>query len=192
MLKIVLVVHNVRSAHNVGSILRSADGFGVEAVYLTGYTPYPHSKDDERLPHIAKRVSAQIAKTALGADSSVKWRYERDISNLLSRLKKQGFLIVALEQTANSGNLTVFNPPRPVALIAGSEVGGLDDGALNAADVTVAIPMLGAKESFNVAVAAAVALYHLRWYNQASDDRQNKNGFAKIRPSPNPQTKRGK
>jgi tRNA G18 (ribose-2'-O)-methylase SpoU len=192
MLKIVLVVHNVRSAHNVGSILRSADGFGAEAVYLTGYTPYPHSKDDERLPHIAKRVSAQIAKTALGADSSVKWRYERDISNLLSRLKKQGFLIAALERTANSGNLTVFNPPRPVALIAGSEVGGLDDGALNAADVTVAIPMLGAKESFNVAVAAAVALYHLRWYNQASDDRQNKNGFAKIRPSPNPQTKRGK
>jgi len=67
MLRIVLIAHNVRSAHNVGSILRSADGFGVERVYLTGFTPHPQTSDDKRMPHVAKRAADQIAKTALGA-----------------------------------------------------------------------------------------------------------------------------
>jgi tRNA G18 (ribose-2'-O)-methylase SpoU len=190
--RIVLIVHNVRSAHNVGSILRSADGLGAEKIYLTGYTPYPHRQDDKRLPHIAKRASSKIAKTALGADSSIEWEHASDIDASLRRLKQQGFIIAALEQAAESVNLADFRPPQPVAVIVGSETAGIDEAILNAADTVLAIPMLGAKESFNVAIAAAIALYHLRWYNQTPDDRQNKNGFAKIRPSPNPQTKRGK
>ena len=183
MLKIALIVHNVRSAHNVGSILRSADGFGIDRVFLTGYTPYPHADNDVRLPHIAKRASSKIAKTALGAEESVKWKYCSDIKALLRQLRNQGFIIAALEQTAESANLADFQPRQPTALIVGSEVGGIYKNILLAADSKVSIPMLGAKDSFNVAVAAAVALYHLRWYNQTPDDRQNKNGFAKIRPS---------
>ena len=178
MLKVVLIVHNVRSAHNVGSILRSADGFGVEKIYLTGYTPYPHGQSDKRLPHIAKRASSKIAKTALGAESSVKWQHHTDINTLLQQLKRQGFTVAALEQTDGSVNLADFRPQQPTALVAGSEIGGIEESVLKNTDITLAIPMLGAKESFNVAVASAVALYHLRWYNQTPDDRQNKNGFA--------------
>ena len=192
MTRIVLIVHNVRSAHNVGSILRSADGFVAEKVYLTGYTPYPQGQNDERLPHIAKRASSKIAKTALGADSNIEWEHATDINATLRQLKRQGFLIAALEQKAVSVNLTDFRPRQPIAVIVGSETAGIDEAILKAADTVLAIPMLGDKESFNVAIAAALALYHLRWYNQTPDDRQNKNGFAKIRPSPNPQTKRGK
>ena len=192
MPRIILIVHNVRSAHNVGSILRSADGFGAEEVYLTGYTPYPIASHDSRLPHIAKRTSARIAKTALGAENTVSWHHEPDIITLLGRLKERGCMVAALEQTPASKNLADFRCRQPVALVVGSETSGLEKEVLRAADVHLLIPMLGAKESYNVAAAAAVALYHLRWYNQTSDDRQNKNGFTKIRPPASIQAKRHK
>jgi 23S rRNA (guanosine2251-2'-O)-methyltransferase len=175
--KIVLIVHNVRSAHNVGSILRSADGFGVERVYLTGYTPYPVAPNDRRLPHVAQRAEEQIAKTALGADKKVRWQYDSDVFALLSRLKKNGFLAAALEQTNNAVVLPKFKAAGDVALIVGSELGGIEATLLKEADIHLNIPMLGGKESFNVSVAASVALYHLRWYNLKLDDRKNKKAF---------------
>jgi 23S rRNA (guanosine2251-2'-O)-methyltransferase len=118
--RLVLVVHNVRSAYNVGSILRTADGFGVDKVYLSGFTPYPLAKEDSRLPHVAIRADKQIAKTALGAEGSA-------------------------------------------VLIVGSEVGGVSQKILRQTDACLVIPMLGAKDSFNVAAVMAVALYHLRY-----------------------------
>lgn len=163
--KIVLIAHDVRSAHNVGSILRTADGFGIETVYLTGYTPYPVSFKDKRLPHVAKRAEEQIVKTALGAEKTVKWQHEASVLELLHKLKKERFLLAALEQTASAIDLRGFSAEGNIALIIGSEIGGIQQNLLKEMDIHLSIPMLGSKESFNVSVAAAVALYHLRWYN---------------------------
>src|ERR1043166_3289342 len=99
MQKVFLIVHNVRSAHNVDSILRTADGFGINEVYLTGYTPYPVIPDDSRLPHVVARTEKRIAKTALGAQKSLNWHYQADIYKLLNQLRQKGLQIIALEQT---------------------------------------------------------------------------------------------
>lgn len=161
MRSIVLVVHNVRSTHNVGSILRSADGLGIEHVYLTGYTPYPQSKNDDRLPHMARRVTHQISKTALGAEKSIKWTHSKDVLMLIDELKLN-FQLIALEQTPEAKPLPDYKSSKNIALIVGSEIGGLDQQILNAVDLHLEIPMLGKKQSYNVAVAAAIAMYHLR------------------------------
>jgi 23S rRNA (guanosine2251-2'-O)-methyltransferase len=139
MRQIVLIAHNLRSTHNVGSLLRTADGLGVTSVYLTGYTPYPLAAGDDRLPYIAQKLHKQIAKTALGAENSVAWR---------------------LEQTPHAVPLTEFKPPDKLAMIVGREVEGIEPEILQAAGLAVVIPMSGKKESYNVAIAAAIALYH--------------------------------
>lgn len=161
MKSIVLVAHNIRSAHNVGSLLRSADGFGVKHVYLTGYTPYPKGPDDERLPHISKKVDFQIHKTSLDAEHTVPWSHREDIDKLISELAKR-YLLVGLEQTPNSTTLNKFKSDDDIALFLGNEIEGIDQSILSKLDTCLEIPMLGQKESFNVAVAAAIALYHLR------------------------------
>lgn len=161
--QIILVAHDIRSCHNVGSLLRTADGLGVDEVYLTGYTPYPAMRGDKRLPHEAAKVDRQIVKTALGAEQSVEWKYEPEVDKVLVGLRKRGFKLVGLEQSPNSKNLTDFKPPTKVALIIGNEVTGLDSKLLALSSELVEIPMLGAKESFNVSAAAAIALYHLRF-----------------------------
>lgn len=161
MSKIVLIIHDVRSSHNVGSMLRTAEGLGVDKVYMTGYTPYPETKNDTRLPHLRRRVTAQIHKTALGAEQYINWQHTDDMSLLLKNLKRKGFVIVALEQTVDSISLSSFRSDEPVALIVGNEIDGIDVGTLNLADTRLGIPMAGTKESFNVSVAAAIAMYHL-------------------------------
>lgn len=159
----ILVVHNVRSAHNVGSLLRTADGLGVEKVYLTGYTPYPSQLEDERLPHLAKKIDAQIAKTALGAEKTVPCEHRDDVYALLSELKQVGHDITALEQTRASLLITDWQPAEKIVLVVGREVEGIEPEVIQACDQAVEIPMSGQKESFNVAVAAAMALYHIRF-----------------------------
>jgi 23S rRNA (guanosine2251-2'-O)-methyltransferase len=163
MTRLALVIHNVRSAHNVGSLLRSADGFGVEKVYLTGYTPYPQLKYDDRLPHMRQKISKQIKKTALGAERSLNLIHEADIDRCLVELSAGGFMIVALEQTPRAKNLHEFKTTKDVALILGNEVSGLESDILKAVPDHIKIPMLGQKESLNVSIAGAIALYHLRW-----------------------------
>lgn len=165
-LNIILIVHNVRSAHNVGSLLRTAEGLGVEKVYLTGYTPYPEAEDDERLPHIWQKMSRQIHKTALGAEKILAWEHHEDIKKLLGSLAQDGYQLAALEQTAKAISLRDFQPSGPVALIVGNEVDGVDKETLCQVSVHLQILMLGSKESFNVAVAAAMALYHLRYMDK--------------------------
>lgn len=98
MRSLVLVAHNLRSAHNVGSLLRTADGLGVGKTYLSGYSPYPLSDRDGRLPHLAQKTDRQIAKTALGAEKSAAWQHSPDIKEVISGLQKQGFVVAALEQ----------------------------------------------------------------------------------------------
>ena len=159
---LIVVVHNVRSAHNVGSILRSADGFGIEKVILTGYSPYPLIKDDKRLPHISARAGAQIKKTALGAESSVAWEYSDDIMKTIEDSKAKGYFTAAIEQAANSRPLNEFSPPDKLLLVVGNEIGGVDDKVIEELDSVLEIPMDGHKESFNVAVAAAIAMYHCK------------------------------
>jgi len=166
-MRIVLLIHDVRSALNVGSLLRTADGLGIDEVYMTGYTPYPEARGDSRLPHIRLRATKQISKTALGAEKSVKWSYQPDIVKLIAMLKKDGFSIAALEQVKNSQKLPGFKTNKDIALIVGSEVEGIDKDTLKLADLYLEIPMAGQKESFNVAVAGGIALYQLRWPNKA-------------------------
>jgi 23S rRNA (guanosine2251-2'-O)-methyltransferase len=160
MKNLVLIIHNVRSAHNVGSLLRSADGFGVKKVYITGYSPYPKHENDARLPHIAAKTSRAINKTALGAEESMDWQYIENIDEVLASLKKTSYEITVLEQTNKSKELSQYRPVKSVALIVGNEVDGIDSQTLQQADVHLEIPMKGKKESFNVAVAGSIAMYH--------------------------------
>jgi tRNA G18 (ribose-2'-O)-methylase SpoU len=144
-------------------MLRTADGFGIRRVFLTGYTPYPASKKDPRLPHLRNRIDRQINKTALGAEMAVAWVYRQDVSEVIDDLKSSGYMVMALEQTKRAQNLNDFKPSGKTALIVGSEINGLEKSILEHVTLHLQIPMLGKKESFNVAVAAAIALYHLRY-----------------------------
>lgn len=157
---IVLIAHNLRSCHNVGSLLRTAEGLGVSKVILTGYTPYPMSDNDNRLPHLAKKTHKQIQKTALGAEATQPWEHEQDINKALAGLKADQFITYALEQTDTAVPLTEFKPPQKLALLVGQEVEGIEIEVIAASDGAIEIPMFGQKESFNVAQAAAMALYH--------------------------------
>ena len=161
MRKLALVIHNVRSAHNVGSMLRTADGLGVQGVYFTGYTPYPLSEDGLRLPHVARRAADQISKTALGAEYSVNWKHFDKLGDCLKELADSAYSIVALEQTDKAVSLDEFEPQGDIALVVGNEVQGLDKLALKQIGRHLKIPMRGQKESFNVAIAAAIVLYEL-------------------------------
>lgn len=164
MRKIVVIAHNIRSTHNVGSLLRTAEGLGVQKVYLTGYTPYPKSTHDVRLPHIAAKIEKQIDKTALGAQHTLVWDYCRDIVKLITKLKKSGYQLTALEQAPHAIKLQRYKPPQKIALLLGREVEGIEPELLKQSDVVLEIPMQGHKESFNVVQAAAMALYHLTYY----------------------------
>ncbi len=163
MRQIILIAHNIRSCHNVGSLFRTAEGLGVSTLWLTGYTPYPALAIDNRLPHIAEKLAKQINKTALGAESLIEWKHKDNLSELVESLKHAGFVILGLEQTDEAIPLPNFALPQKLALIVGNEVEGMDDTALKLCDRHVVIPMLGKKESFNVVQAAAMALFHLRF-----------------------------
>lgn len=162
MPKLVLIAHNIRSCHNVGSILRTADGLGVE-VYLTGYSPYPKLKNDPRLPHQADKLDRQIHKTALGAEKTVTWNQQSDISVVIKTLHQNSFVVAGLEQAPGSHPLQTFSNQKDIALIIGNEAEGLEPEILANCDLVLEIPMLGKKESYNVVQAAAMALYHLRF-----------------------------
>lgn len=158
-----VIAHNIRSAHNVGSLLRSCDGFGVHHLYLTGYTPYPIMPDDLRLPHVREKLQARIHKTALGAETTVACSYHPDIHQLIGSLGSDHTL-VALEQAPGSVPLPRFDTAgiRHLVLLLGEEVNGIPAELLSRCRATVEIPMYGQKESFNVSVAAAIALYSLK------------------------------
>lgn len=160
-MSLVVIAHNIRSTHNIGAILRTSDGFGVEKLYATGYTPYPAIPGDTRLPHERDKLTRQIAKTALGAEQSVPVAYAADPLQVITKLKREGYVIAALEQSETSINLADYKRPAKLALLLGEEVHGITPELLAACDVTLEIPMTGRKESFNVSVATGIALYAL-------------------------------
>lgn len=146
--RIRLLGHNIRSLWNVGSFFRTCDALQIETLYLTGYTGCPPRKE--------------ITKTALGADETVAWESQRDPLPILLALKVEGWSLVALEIVPDAQPLHAFSPSEKVCLIVGHELTGVPSEILSLCHHIVAIPMLGTKESLNVAVAAGIALHHLR------------------------------
>ncbi|HRZ30355.1 MAG TPA: TrmH family RNA methyltransferase [Candidatus Paceibacterota bacterium] len=156
---IVVVLPDIRSALNVGSIFRTADACGVNKIYLAGYTPAPVDQFG--------RADKQIAKTALGAEKTLAWEKVKSVSSLLTKLRKQGFPLIAIEQAKNSVDYKKISCLRrqeikeKAAFIFGNEVTGLSKSILNKCDIIAEIPMRGDKESLNVAVSAGVALFRI-------------------------------
>lgn len=146
--EIYLVAQNIRSLFNVGALFRCADVFGVSKIYLCGYTGFPPRKE--------------IVKTALGAESWIPWEHHWQTHILIRKLKKQGIKIIVLETGKISKPLPKFKPKFPLALVVGSETRGVSKSIIKLADEIISIPILGKKESLNVAVAAGIALYQLR------------------------------
>jgi 23S rRNA (guanosine2251-2'-O)-methyltransferase len=163
MREIILIAHDIRSCHNIGSLLRTAEGLGVRHVYLTGYTPYPQTEHDARLPHLSRKIDKDIRKTALGAENLVAWSQANTIEEVIEPLRHDGYQIIGLEQTDNSLPLPDFRPPEKIAIVLGREVEGIDQSVLKLCDQTIEIPMFGQKESFNVVQAAAMVLYHCKF-----------------------------
>lgn len=153
MKKVNLILHNIRSAHNIGSIFRTADAVGVSKIFITGYSPSPLDKFG--------RSVKEIAKTALGAEKDIPWEYEKNASKVIKKLKAEKFQIIAIEQSKNSQDYKKVKPKFPVAFILGNEVKGISKPLLESCDVIAEIPMIGNKESLNVAVSAGVALFRI-------------------------------
>ncbi len=161
MLEIIVIAHNIRSTHNVGAIFRTCEGFGVSKLILSGYTPYPSLLVDSRLPHIATKLTEQIHKTALGAETIMPFDYQEQLN--LQALKQAGYTVVGLEQDKKAISLPDYIPSQKVGLLLGEEVHGLTPQLREECDVLLEIPMRGKKESFNVSVAAGICLYHLNY-----------------------------
>ena len=166
IMEIVVVLDNIRSTYNVGAILRSCEGFGASKVILSGYTPRVHDKN--LLPHLREKLDKQIHKSALGAEDMLPIYSSDDIKNDIFELKKAGFSVLGLENNISDERL--FNLCSPelkeklgekVVLILGEEVSGIDYSLYEIIDFFAEIPMKGKKESFNVSVAAGIALFEL-------------------------------
>jgi len=146
---VIMVLDNIRSHHNVGSIFRTADAFGFEAVYLCGYTPVP--------PH------REIHKTALGATDSVHWKHFTSVTDAIGELQQKGYTVVSIEQAERTVPLTDFpiEKGKKYAVIMGNEVEGVGQEAVDASDVVIEIPQIGTKHSLNVSVCAGVVMWEL-------------------------------
>lgn len=147
---IVVVLDNVRSAHNVGSAFRTADCFKADKVWLCGICAVP--------------PSAEIHKSALGAEDSVAWEYAADTMDALNRLKEAGYIVVSAEQTVSSVMLDTFVPEKggKYAIVFGNEVSGVSQEVVDASDFAIEIPQYGTKHSLNVSVSVGVVLWHFR------------------------------
>lgn len=154
MHEISILLHNIRSAHNVGSIFRTADAAGVRRMYLSGYTPTPLDQ--------FKRPQKEIAKTALGAECSVPWEYVKSPAGLIAKLKKEGVAIVGVEQDDRALDYRSFTPTNTTLVLLGNEVRGLSKGLRDRCDTLIEISMHGVKESLNVSVAAGIVLFALK------------------------------
>ncbi len=151
MQKRILLLHNIRSAHNVGSIFRTADASGVTQVILSGYSPRPIDRFG--------RPQKDISKTALGAEISIPWSYVKTPTAIIRRLKKQGVHVVGIEQDARALDYRRFREDAPTLYMVGNEVRGLSHALRNLCDTLLEIPMHGKKESLNVSVAAGIVLF---------------------------------
>lgn len=148
-----LILHNIRSAQNVGALFRTADAVGITKIYLTGYTPTPLDKFG--------RDRSDVAKSALGAEHSVLWEHRMDITAVIDMLKQDKHTIVAIEQSKNAVDYKKIKKTTRMAFILGNEVEGIENEVLKLCDKVAEIPMSGKKESLNVSVAGGVALFRI-------------------------------
>lgn len=156
MKEIVVILPDIRSVLNVGSMFRTADAAAIKKIYLCGYTPAPVDRFG--------RSRADFHKAALGAEKTIDWEHVPDTLTIIKKLREEGFLIVAVEQSEKSISYTQkdFSNTEKIALIFGNEVSGVEFTVLDAVDTVIDLPMLGEKESLNVAVSFGVIVYHLR------------------------------
>ncbi len=161
--KVYILLPDIRSAYNVGSVFRSADCFGTKKVYLSGTTPTPV----DRFGRSNSGAQKEISKTALGAEKDVVWEYVEDVSKFLKKIRKEKFTIVCIEQDKKSLSLDNFlkiknqNKIENMLIVFGNEVEGIDKSILKKADYIVEIPMCGKKESLNISVCAGLIMYIL-------------------------------
>jgi tRNA G18 (ribose-2'-O)-methylase SpoU len=148
-----LLLHDIRSAHNVGSMFRTADALGVLQIYCSGFTPTPIDR--------FLRPVKEIAKTALGAEKTIPWEKRDDPLDVMMTLKKKGFTVVGIEQDSRAILYNTYVPAKKMLVVVGSEVEGLSSQLRDACDVLLEIPMRGEKESLNVSVAFGVALFRI-------------------------------
>lgn len=148
-----VLVHDIRSAHNVGAMFRTADAAGVSHMYISGYTPAPLDR--------FQRPVKEIAKTALGAELSIPWEYAKDPTTIITKLKTEGFVVVGIEQDKRAVDYKNYTPSEKTLLLAGNEVEGLSKELRAMCDVLCEIPMHGEKESLNVSVAFGIVLFRL-------------------------------
>ncbi|PLW94633.1 MAG: RNA methyltransferase [Marinilabiliales bacterium] len=149
-LPLVVVLDNIRSRHNTGSVFRTCDAFRISAVYLCGITDCPPNKE--------------IEKTALGATDSVEWKYYENTVNAIKELKNKNYLIAGIEQSHNSIDISDFdieNLAQPVAIILGNEVFGMSDEVLPLCDFMIELPQHGTKHSLNVSVCAGIVIWDM-------------------------------
>lgn len=149
----ILILHDIRSEQNVGSLFRSADAAGIKAVYLSGITPAPIDRFG--------RSVAGIAKTALGAQDNIAWRIIDDIDKTIRDLTERGYTIIAIEQSPTSVDYKTVTFEKPAVFILGNEVTGLPQSVLDECDIVAEIAMRGKKESLNVSVAGGIALFRM-------------------------------
>ena len=149
--QIAVLLHNVRSAHNVGALLRTGDGAGISKIYLTGYTPTPVDRFG--------REQKDIHKTALGAEGNVSWEYAKTPTSIINKLRRQKWTIVGVEQDSRAVDYRSLQLDRSALFIFGSEVRGMSKGLRAQCDALIEIPMHGKKESLNVSVAAGIILF---------------------------------
>ncbi len=148
-----LILHNIRSEHNVGSLFRTADAAGISKIYLCGYTPAPLDRFG--------RPASGIAKTALGAELSIPWEKKVSTLAIIRSLHKDGFQIIAIEQDPRAVDYKKAKLKKKTAFLLGEEVKGILKKILDAADVIAEIPMRGKKESLNVSVAGGIAIFRM-------------------------------
>lgn len=153
-MQVAVLLHNVRSAHNVGSVFRTADAAGVGEVLLSGYTPAPVDR--------FKRPLKEIAKTALGAEQSVPWEKHTDARSVIELRRAAGWRVIGVEQDARSRDYREIVLKQPTLFVFGNEVRGLSPALRDLCDELIEIPMHGTKESLNVAVTAGIILFSVR------------------------------
>jgi tRNA G18 (ribose-2'-O)-methylase SpoU len=151
--EIAVLLHDIRSTHNVGSIFRTADTLGVNKIYISGYTPTPLDKFD--------RPRKDIAKVALGAEKTISWEYVEDPKKLLKKLSRNDFQIIGVEQSENSIDYKKVKVENKALFIVGNEVSGMENDILKLCDIVAEIPQRGEKESLNVSVAFGVAMFRM-------------------------------
>ena len=146
---ITILLENIRSAHNIGSVFRTADSFLINEIILCGISAQPPNKD--------------IRKTALGSSESVEWKYEKNIDVAIQKLKDEGNKIISIEQTTNSISLENFNPSNnsKYAIIFGNEVNGIEQRTIDLSDMAIEIPQFGTKHSLNISVAAGIIIWNI-------------------------------